>query len=68
MTPPTSGATADSMSEKLARQKLAGAGYGSVSSLKRNADGQWEAVTKKAGKEQRVTVAADGSVSPSAPM
>jgi hypothetical protein len=58
----------DAFSESAARQKLAGAGYGTVRSLKRTSNGEWEAVLKKGSKEQRVTIAADGTVSPVVPM
>ena len=57
----------DAMTEQAARQKLAGAGYGSVSNLKRTPDGQWEATTKNGSKQQRVTIAPDGSVTPKSP-
>jgi hypothetical protein len=74
MTPPASAATrsdamtSQPMTEKAAREKLAGAGYGSVTSLKRNDNGDWEAVTKQGKAQQRVTITADGTVSPVAPM
>lgn len=65
-TPTDSAATgaASSLTEEAARQKLASAGYGSVNTLQRNADGQWEATMKKGSKQQRVFIAPDGTVTP----
>lgn len=64
----TGAKAADGMTEQAAPHQLSGAGWGSVSSLKRNANGDWEAMTKKGSKQQRVTFANDGTVSPLAPM
>ena len=61
-------AAGEAITEKAAREKLAAADYGTVRSLTRNPDGGWAAVVRKGSKEQRVTVAADGSVTPDAPM
>ena len=63
----SAGMAGDAMTEQAARQKLAGAGYGSVSNLKRNADGQWEAMMNNGSKQQRVTIGADGTVTPKSP-
>jgi hypothetical protein len=63
-TGPATGMAGDAMTEQMARQKLAGAGYGSVTGLKRGADGQWEAMTKKGNKQESVMIAPDGTVSP----
>lgn len=70
MTPPPAAAAtaADVLTEKTARQKLSDAGYGPVSGLKRSATGEWEAMSRKDGKQTRVTIAADGTVTPGAPM
>jgi hypothetical protein len=72
-TPTSPSTTADAaangaMTETMARQKLSGAGYGSVTGLKQNGNGDWEGVIKKGSKQQRVTVTADGTVSPLTPM
>ena len=69
-TPNASGTTrmaSESMTEQMARQKLAASGYGSVTNLKRTPDGQWEAMTKNGSKQERITIAPDGSVTPKAP-
>lgn len=70
MTPPSAANTMarESMTESMAREKVASAGYGAASSLTRNADGSWNAMAKTGNKQQRVTVASDGTVTPKAPM
>lgn len=67
-TPMNGTTTSSAMTEKMARDRLAGAGYGSVRSLKRNDRGDWEAVMLNGKTEQRVTVGSDGKVAPIAPM
>lgn len=64
----TTAPSSSAMTEKMARDKLGTTDYGTVRSLKRNANGDWEAVMRKGSKDQRVTIAADGTVTPNSPM